>query len=112
MGLQTQNNTQASAINSTTKASERKMISGASFAAMIIFGGILGDVLFYSTLGISIPIILVVGIILVIITGLLIYRNSEQSKLIYILIFLTCMTIPLFGGLVLYLIAKQKGLAL
>ena len=88
------------------------MISGASFAAMIIFGGILGDVLFYSTLGISIPIILVVGIILVIITGLLIYRNSEQSKLIYILIFLTCMTIPLFGGLVLYLIAKQNGLAL
>ncbi|MGC8496060.1 MAG: hypothetical protein ACP5MX_02535 [Candidatus Micrarchaeia archaeon] len=110
MGLQTQNNTQASAINSTTKASERKMISGASFAAMIIFGGILGNVLFYSTLGISISIILVVGIILVIITGLL--MNSEQSKLIYILIFLTCMTIPLFGGLALYYIAKQNGLTL
>jgi len=93
------------------------MISGGAFAAMIIIGGIVGDIILYTylynVLGVSsIPIIFVLGLILVIIAGFMIQNTTKVSGLLYLLIFLGCMGIPLFGGLILYTIARIRHLTL
>lgn len=100
-----------------TQTSNAGMISGLGFAAMIIIGGIAGDVILYTylvnLLGTSgiLP-ILGLGIVLVIIAGFMTNKASRASGLLYMFIFLGCMGVPLFGGITLYVIAKGRKLTL
>jgi len=92
------------------------MISGGVFAGMIIIGGIVGDIILYTYLynvlgGVSsFPIIFVLGLILVIIAVFMIRKATKVSGLLYLFIFLGCMGVPLFGGFVLYIVAKRHNL--
>jgi len=93
------------------------MISGGAFAGMVIIGSIVGDIILYTYLynalgASSFPIIFVLGIILVIIAVYMIQKATKVSGLLYLFIFLGCMGVPLFGGFLLYELAKKYNLTL
>ncbi len=116
MDGQPQDNAHASDTVKINKSSNDGMISGLSFAAMIIIGGILGDYIFYTLMYSIFPftavITLLIGLILLIISGFYMRKVSEASIMTYILIFLECMTIPLLGGIMIYAIARNYHLTL
>jgi hypothetical protein len=105
-------------MDGTQPSNQSGMISGGVFAGMIIIGGIVGDIILYTYLynalgGVSsFPIIFVLGIILVIIAVFMIQKATKVSRLLYWFIFLGCMGVPLFGGFVLYIVAKLYHLTL
>ncbi|ASI14257.1 multipass membrane protein [Candidatus Mancarchaeum acidiphilum] len=101
------------------QASKIGMISGLSFVVMIIFGAIVGDIVFYTFLNSilfyfvgpsSIFLTLVIGIVIVIISASFISQSNEPSGLLYAAIFLGCMGVPLFGGVEIYRVAKKHNL--
>ena len=106
-----------SSMDNKQPSNQSGMISGGAFAAMIIIGGIVGDIILYTylynVLGVSnFLIILFLGLILVIIAAFMVQKATKVSGLLYLFIFLGCMGIPLFGGVALYIVAKKHNLTL